>query len=542
MNIRQHHTLAVLIFVAVLLAGLLGGFALHQQISQRSKATQLDELSQQLMRRAEKAVDFVIIANSELLLSSQVMCDFQTRSKLREVVLEIGTVSDIYMITDAEQCSSFGDLSSPLPAIDERGQWVQARNPAYRFGHLRGGRSSFIGVSWGLGTDLELVAAISADALLFDILPNELRNTGRVDLSIADETVASFIGSQVREGVELSSFSTSGARYPFTVAILVDPQAFTDWRSDLPASIGLSWLGVCSFFAALAAWAFLRGRDDMLEDVMRALKTGEIVPHFQPIISVRTGSAIGCEALARWIKPDGTTVSPGQFIPVVERNALNGQLLALMIKQAASGLRDRLKAEPEFYVSFNVVPEQLVDNSFADEMMDLVSKHGLAPAQVCLEITERQVISSPERVAHTTSRLAKKGFRIAIDDAGTGHNGLAALQILAASTIKIDKFFVDHIDRNPRSRVLIDLFVSVARQYGMTTIAEGVETETQFGVLETAGVDAIQGFLVSRAVPASEFGACVDLPGLLEGARTVRMRHVKQPESAHSSRGASISG
>ena len=518
MNIRQHHALAALIFAAVLLAGLLGGFALHQQISQRSKATQLDELSQHLMRRAEKAVDFVIIANSELLLTGQGMCDFQTRSKLREVVLDIGTVSDIYMITDAEQCSSFGDLSSPLPAIDERGQWVQARNPAYRFGHLQGGSSSFIGVSWGFGADLELVAAISADALLFDVLPNELRNTGRVDLSIADETVASFIGSQVHEGVELSSFSTSGARYPFTVDILVDPQAFVDWRSDLPGYIILSWLGVCSFFAALAAWAFLRGRDDMLEDVKRALKTGEIVPHFQPIVSVRSGSAIGCEALARWIKPDGTTVSPGQFIPVVERNALNGQLLALMIKHAASGLRDTLKAEPEFYVSFNVVPEQLVDDSFADEMMDLVAKHGLAPAQVCLEITERQVISSPERVAHTTRRMAKKGFRIAIDDAGTGHNGLAALQILAASTVKIDKFFIDHIDRNPRARVLIDLFVSVARQYGMTTIAEGVETETQLGVLEAAGVDAIQGFLVSRAVPASEFNARVELFGPLEGA------------------------
>ncbi len=184
MNIRRHHIFAALLFAALLSAGLLGGLVLHHQVNQRSNAMQLDELSHQLMRRAEKAVDFVIIANSEFLLTNQGTCNLQARSKLRELVLGIGTVSDIYMVTPTEQCSSFGALSSTLPSTDERSEWAQARNPAYRFGLLQGENSSFIGVSWGLGTNLELIAAISADALLFDILPNELRNTGRVDLLI----------------------------------------------------------------------------------------------------------------------------------------------------------------------------------------------------------------------------------------------------------------------------------------------------------------------------------------------------------------------
>lgn len=474
---------------------------------------QLDELSQQLMRRAEKAVDFVIIANSEFLLTNRGICNLQARSKLRELVLGIGTVSDIYLVTPTEQCSSFGALSSPLPSTDERGEWAQARNPAYRFGRLEGENSSFIGVSWGLGTNLELVAAISADALLFDILPNELRNTGRVDLSIEEETVASFIGSQVRQDITPTSFSSLGARYPFAVDILIDPKVLANWHSDLPSSIVLGWIALCSFFAGLATWAFLHGRDELLGDVKRALREGQIIPHFQPIVGVRSGTVIGCEALARWTKTDGTTVSPGQFIPVVERYGLNGQLLAAMMKHTAAGLADRLKAEPDFYVSFNVVPEQLVEASFVDEIMGLVKANDLSPSQICLEVTERQVISSPEKVADTTRRLTENGFRIAIDDAGTGHNGLAALQILEARTLKIDKFFIDHIDHDPRSRVLIDLFVSVARQHGMKTIAEGVETDAQVQVLQDAGVDAIQGFFFARPMPAGEVSAAVNAIG-----------------------------
>lgn len=508
-----------MVFLAVLLAGLLGGFVLQEQVSQRSNSAQLDDLSQQLMRRAEKAVDFVIIANSELLLTGQGTCNVQARSKLRELVLDMGTVSDVYMVTASQQCSSFGDLSTPLSSFEERSQWAQARNPAYRFGRIERENGSFVGVSWGLGTQLELVAAISADALLFDILPNALRNTGRVDLLIANEPTASFVGSQVRETATLTSFATISARYPFAVNIRVDPQTFAAWRSDLPVPIVLSWLVLCSFFAGLAAWAFLRGRDDTLDDLKRALRVGEIIPHFQPIVGVRSGVAVGCEALARWTKADGTIVSPAQFIPVVERNGLNGQLLAGMVKHAAVGLRNKLKADPDFYISFNVVPDQLLEDRFVDEMADLMEKHDLSPGQVCLEITERQMISSPERVAETTSKLAKKGFKIAIDDAGTGHNGLAALQILDASTIKIDKFFIDHIDHDPRSRVLIDLFVSVARQYGMIVIAEGVETEAQVDVLTVAGVDAIQGFIFARPMAAGEFNAVIDTIGSRKVAR-----------------------
>jgi EAL domain-containing protein (putative c-di-GMP-specific phosphodiesterase class I) len=147
----------------------------------------------------------------------------------------------------------------------------------------------------------------------------------------------------------------------------------------------------------------------------------------------------------------------------------------------------------------------LCRDGFAKSLIALVDESGLAPRQVCIEITERQEISAPEKASAATAILRKTGFRVAIDDAGTGHNGLAAIQMLDASTLKIDKFFVDHIAHDTRSTMMIDMLVSMAERFGMKTVAEGVETQDQVDVLRQAGVDYIQGFVYARPVPANGF-------------------------------------
>ena len=120
-------------------------------------------------------------------------------------------------------------------------------------------------------------------------------------------------------------------------------------------------------------------------------------------------------------------------------------------------------------------------------------RHHLEPSQVCIEITERQEIRCQECTSANIRALRKLGFRIAIDDAGTGHNGLAAIQLLDASVLKLDKFFVDHLHEGERSTAMLDTLVSVAKRIGMRTVAEGVETKEQAIVLREAGIDAFQG-------------------------------------------------
>ena len=209
--------------------------------------------------------------------------------------------------------------------------------------------------------------------------------------------------------------------------------------------------------------------------------------------------------MARWIKPSGEIVPNGRFIPLIEDRGLNGALLENMVAQAGRMLVEHLALRPDFYISFNVTPQQIVQESFVADLLAITGKAGLPPRQVCLEITERQLLASPDVVAVATGKLSQHGFRLAIDDAGTGHNGLAALQKLNVGIVKIDKYFIDHIDDDPRSRVMVDMFVSVAQRYAMQTVAEGVETESQHAVLRQTGVDAVQGYLFSKPMPAAKF-------------------------------------
>jgi sensor c-di-GMP phosphodiesterase-like protein len=505
--IRRHHVRFGAIFVLALSAWLVGGQALHRSISNHSNTLVLEDLSQQLIRRAEKAIDFVVIANSEFLVAGHNACDEAARNMLLQLVIDTGTVSDVYMVTPTGVCSSFEQLSNPLPSASDRATWVEARNPAYRIGKIDGHSSHLVGVSRGFGTDLELVAAISADAILFDVLPNELRSTGRVGLSIDEMLIADFVGAQAQEpdASDWASFATMGSRYPLNAEILVAPEALSNWRATVSMPIMLAWIVLGSAVAWLTAWAASGGRNRHVADVVHALENNEIGPHFQPIVDLRTTAVIGCEALARWTKPNGAQISPGRFIPLIEQHGLNDKLLKIMVEKAAIGLRDALQNDPDFYVSFNVTPDQLCRPGFAKVFTDLVEDNNLAPAQVCIEITERQEISSPDNAASATAILREAGFRVAIDDAGTGHNGLAAIQMLDASVLKIDKFFIDHITHDTRSTVMADMLVSMAKRYGMKTVAEGVETQEQAEILQRAGVDSIQGFFYSRPVPADDF-------------------------------------
>lgn len=505
---RRHRLRFSAIFLIAFSAWLAGGKALHSSVSSHNNQLHLADVSHQLMRRAEKAVDFVVIANSEFLLAGHAACDEPAREMLRQLVIDTGTVSDVYMVTPDGMCSSFDQLSNALPSAQERATWVEARNPAYRIGRINGnGDSDLIGVSWGFDTDLELVAAISADAILFDVLPNALRSTGRVDLAVDQLPIASFVGSHATtpDADTWISFATMGSRYPLKAEIRVDREALSNWRSAISTPVLIAWLIMGGAVAGLSTWAASGGRNREIASVREALKNDEIGPHFQPIVDVASGTVVGCEALARWIQPNGEMVSPARFIPLIEQHDLNDQLLSIMIKKAAIGLHKALQSNPGFYVSFNVTPDQLCRDGFAKSLIALVDEGGLAPRQVCIEITERQEISAPEKASAATAILREAGFRVAIDDAGTGHNGLAAIQMLDASTLKIDKFFVDHIAHDTRSTMMIDMLVSMAERFGMKTVAEGVETQDQVDVLQQAGVDYIQGFVYARPVPAKSF-------------------------------------
>ena len=495
------------IFAIALVAWFVGGSALYKHVSASSNSAHLQDLSQHLAERTEKALDYVVIAGTELLINGHSSCSDAAVAAMGDMVLNTATVSEIFMITAGSACSAFNGKTVALPEADVRQGWSVARNPKFRVGVIHGENSKTLGVSWGFGSDLEVVMAISPDALVFDVLPSELRENGHVDLFVGTGDRLIHMGHDSEADLDHThseSFSADGARYPVRAEISLDRHVLVAWRTTPPKYLVGGWLVFGGIFAAICGRALLRGYDPEVAALAEALRVREIKPHFQPIINLDDGSVIGCEALARWIKPCGERVSPAKFIPLVEKSGLADQLLEVMIEETARSLGPQVSENPNFYVSFNVTPEQFVKPEFPDQLKALLKRHELCAKQICIEITEREAISAPEKAQLVIEKLSGMGVHIAIDDAGTGHNGLASMHQLTAGSLKIDKFFVDQVHEDPRSRVMIEMFVSVSRQYGMQTIAEGVETQEQALALRAAGVDAVQGYFFSAPVPATK--------------------------------------
>ncbi len=215
-----------MIFVSVLAVWLLAGAVLHRAATQHNNHVNLQETADLLIQRVEKSIDFVVIAATELLLAGQARCSDQAVDLLRQMVLRTGTVADIYMVTDQAQCSSFDELSADFPPDATRQAWMEARNPSYRIGAIASADTAFLGVSYGFGSELELVSAINADAILFDVLANELRANRQIDLIGGGQVIDRFgaSGSTAGQPDQWVAFQADGQRYPVSVEIRLDPR------------------------------------------------------------------------------------------------------------------------------------------------------------------------------------------------------------------------------------------------------------------------------------------------------------------------------
>ena len=485
------------------------GRGLSNSVEYNQQLTRVQQIEVQLARRVENAIDFSVTAYSELLFTDTSTCNIWLRNKLRRLVLDAGGVTDIYVLTGDGLCSVFDELSHALPDRDIRENWLVGRNPAYRVGVIPGYEHNLIGVSRGLDLGSEVVIALNPETMLYDLVHSDQLAHTQATLMLGDEVIATFGGAAIEmaDPNDLVTYARTGQRYPITTRVQTDSAALRAVKRAVPTTIWVSWVLVGLMTSFAFAYFCLRRFDPEVEDVKHGIKSRQIRPYFQPIVDTHSGRVLGCEALARWIKAEDRIVPPNSFIPVVERAGLDDDLLRQLISATAQDLRAVFDSDPTFYAGFNATSAQFSRQGFAEEVLALLDKFGLPPSQICIEITERQVISDIETATRNAQHLKAQNVRLAIDDAGTGHNGLAALQLLDLGVLKIDKFFVDSISADPRSRIMLDTFVSVARRSGMRTVAEGVETAEQVSVLAGAGVGSLQGYFISRPIPGAEFAA-----------------------------------
>lgn len=237
----------------------------------------------------------------------------------------------------------------------------------------------------------------------------------------------------------------------------------------------------------------------------RAVETGELKVFYQPVVRAADTTIVGLEALVRWTSPEFGAVSPGLFIPVAEETGLIHDIGRLVVNQACEDLH----RWPGLMMAINVSPVQLRDPNFADEIHSIVRSHGHEPGRFELELTEGILVNNPTIAQRKLAMLKQFGFALSLDDFGTGFSSIGYLRQFPFDILKVDRSFVRDIGLNATANALIQSLVSLGDALDLSVIAEGIENEDQLKLLRLIQCEYVQGFLISRPVPATEIDALV---------------------------------
>ncbi|HZN12776.1 MAG TPA: EAL domain-containing protein [Acidimicrobiales bacterium] len=250
------------------------------------------------------------------------------------------------------------------------------------------------------------------------------------------------------------------------------------------------------------------GRLDAEHSLRLAMERSEFQVHYQPIVGLTDGRVIGFEALVRWCHPESGVVLPADFIPLTEETGLVVALGASVLREACHQLAEWHHSDERFAglsMSVNLSARQLLIPELRDVVRDALRHSGISPALLCLEITESVLLADVESSTRALHSLKALGIRVAVDDFGTGYSSLTYLKRFPIDALKIDRTFVDGLGdvvREREDRAIVAAVIDVAHAFGLTTIAEGAETEQQVVALRALGCENAQGYYWGEPLPA----------------------------------------
>jgi len=235
-----------------------------------------------------------------------------------------------------------------------------------------------------------------------------------------------------------------------------------------------------------------------------AIEHDQFELRYQPVIALADGSMVGVEALVRWQHPTDGLLLPDEFVSLAERTGLIGGLTERVLKGALRQLGEWQAHRRSLVVSVNVSASDLLADGFAEDVLRWCVDLGADPTGLRIELTETAVLAEVQHAIEVIARLRSAGVTVALDDFGTGYATLATLRKLPLDSLKIDQSFVAGLPDHPADVAVVKLVIGLAEQLGVTTVAEGVETEAQRDLLTAAGCTYGQGFLFSQPVPADQ--------------------------------------
>lgn len=247
--------------------------------------------------------------------------------------------------------------------------------------------------------------------------------------------------------------------------------------------------------------ARMQARRRLELDMRQALARREFQLHYQPQLQLDEDRLIGCEALIRWKHPERGMISPLDFIPLAEEIGLIVPIGEWVVRQAC---RDAMTWPAGMSVAVNVSPAQFKSDRLVETIISALASSGLAARRLEVEITEGVLLEESEKTLQTLHRLRELGVRVSMDDFGTGYSSLSYLRSFPFDKIKIDRSFVKDLTGKPDGDAIIRAIAGLGKSLGMTTVAEGVETPEQMQRIRDEGCTDVQGYLISRPIPADD--------------------------------------
>ncbi|MCU0265107.1 MAG: EAL domain-containing protein [Actinomycetia bacterium] len=267
----------------------------------------------------------------------------------------------------------------------------------------------------------------------------------------------------------------------------------------------------------------------LLGELRQAIEGGQLELHYQPKVGLGSGAPVGVEALVRWRHPHRGLILPDEFVPLAEHSGLMNRLTEFVVDTALAQAAQWWEIGLQVPVAVNVSARDLHGPSLTTTVARGLERHGLPASALLLELTERVLMAESARVGDTLAALERLGVRLSLDDFGTGYSSMVMLRRLPVREIKIERLFVQRLAQSGEDATIVRSIVDLAHALGIQAVAEGVENEITWDLLDDLGCDSAQGWYVGRPMPADRATAWL-------------LRHPSQARNLRVLRGGSVGG
>ncbi|MEP0235276.1 EAL domain-containing protein [Roseibium sp.] len=499
---------AVVIAVVLATAPLFAANMILNQYAESQAERELEAMGDRYIQRADNAISSTVSALQRLDRDDIQTCDAEDRGLLQSVISSEGYIDAIGLVDrDGKRMCIVPDMEltgeAILPILQQDG-------PLVGIGMLD---KSFLGarvavVSWDLGNGYRLFAEVTPVAIAADPGPEYLRAYRRAERRLGNDILWFETGGYNSESSDPDNaivVQVRSGRYPLEATLVAPKSAAIQVVHDLKIIAATACAAFALLFVAIGVWFSWRPENEANDDFIAAIRNGEFIPYYQPVMDIETGKLRGCEVLMRWRRPNGMIVSPGQFMEYAERNGHIFDMTRHLMEQTCEEVGKLHLENPDLKLSINLFAGHFRNRDVVNDIKSIYEESDISFQQIVVEVTERYPLEDLELARKIIAELQALGVRVALDDVGTGHGGMAYLQKLGIDIIKIDKMFIDAIGDDDSSTTIVDSMVELADNLGMGIIAEGVEQEEQVERLRELGVTAAQGYYFAAPMPASQY-------------------------------------